>query len=374
MAVSDRLLCYALPQRQERPKVIPALSISGAFITMAPRETRKQRREAERKARKLANRTGYMVADSPSGQVRGGESPQELTASPSSPTPEPQPHPATAAYFAEMRAKADRELEDEFGADFIAYSREVSDRIATRAGLNGPARNRTEGDRPERLLVTNTASENPMGQDGSRNALSPASPRGQVNRENSRHSTGPRTPEGKLASSRNSTKHGLASGVPVIPGEDPAEFETLRNSLLREHQPADATEQILIDQLAQSYWLLQRAIRFQNDCFTPQGVDEKCLALFIRYGSTHERAFHKALNTLLRLKRDRRKTQPAPRQTQITLPDGFVSQKQGPPPPEPSTSGFVSQIDGSLEPSSAHFSEISARKSPGNAEKLPDAA
>lgn len=65
---------------------------------MTSRESRKQRREAERKARKLANKEHHNTPASPP------------------PSPEPlQPHPATAAYFAEMRAKADRELEEEFG-------------------------------------------------------------------------------------------------------------------------------------------------------------------------------------------------------------------------------------------------------------------
>ena len=288
---------------------------------MTSRENRKQRREAERKASKWAKK-----------ETRNSPAPLVPDAKPS------QPHPAAAAYFAEMRAKADRELADEFGAEFIAHAREVSDRIATRAGLSVPTRNRAE-----------------------------------ANRQNAQLSTGPRTAEGKLASSRNSLKHGLASAVPIIPGEDPAEFETLRAALLREHQPADATEQLLVDQLAQSYWLLQRAIRFQNECFTPKdanitgGIDEKRLALFLRYGSAHERAFHKALNTLLRLKKDRRKIQCAPE-------NGFVSQKGTSSLPQPSTYGFVSQINGSPEVFSANEREISAYQSPGSEEKLPTAA
>ena len=175
--------------------------------------------------------------------------------------------------------------------------------------------------------------------------------RAEINRANAEHSTGPTTPEGKLASSRNSLKHGLASGALIIPGEDRAAFDALLHDLLEDHQPANATESLLITEMAQSWWLAQRAIRLQNECFSENGVDEKRLSLFLRYQTTHERAFHKALNTLLRLKQSRAREQSISKV-------GFVS--QAPPfpritdshvPPEPSRareqavaySGFVSQ-------------------------------
>jgi hypothetical protein len=129
-----------------------------------------------------------------------------------------------------------------------------------------------------------------------------------------------------LASSRNSFKHGLASAQLIIPGEGSAAFDALLTDLLAEHQPANSTEQLLILEMAQSYWLTQRAIRFQNQCFAPEGVNEKRLALFLRYQTTHERAFHKALNTLIRLKKDHTR--------------GFVSQELAASGPE---IGFVSQ-------------------------------
>ncbi len=150
--------------------------------------------------------------------------------------------------------------------------------------------------------------------------------RTEINRANAQHSTGPRTAEGKLASSRNSLKHGLASAQLIIPSEDAADFEALLAGLLDEHQPASSTEELLVREMAQSWWLTQRALRLQNDCFTENGVDEKRLSLFLRYQTTHERAFHKALNTLIRLKKDRSR--------------GFVSQTRAKTAPEP---GFVLQ-------------------------------
>lgn len=157
-----------------------------------------------------------------------------------------------------------------------------------------------------------------------------AGTRAEINRLNARHSTGPRSETGKLASSRNSLKHGLAASTLLIPGEDPAAFESLRDVLLEEHQPASETEALLIKEMAQSYWLTRRAIRLQSDCFTEDGVDQRRLSLFLRYQTTHERAFYKALNTLMRLKKERRQ-----------IENGFVSQKT--PSRRHIENGFVSQ-------------------------------
>lgn len=293
---------------------------------MTGRQNRKQRREAERKARKLANNQSQ---------------PSTTPAEPPSPpvASRPAPHPSALALMAEMRAKADRELEDEFGADFIAHSRQVSDRIASRLGLPTSSASRIE-----------------------------------ANRLNAQRSTGPRTDTGKLASSRNALKHGLSTGTMLIPGEDASEFETLRDTLRREHQPADATEQILVDQLAQSHWLLQRAIRFQNECFTAEGVDERRLALFLRYGSAHERAFHKALNALLRLKKERRKAVAPPAKHRPAPEDGFVSQNESSRSATPPAAGFVSYSGLSANLFAPDSGKTDVRNSPSARDRFPGAA
>ncbi len=183
--------------------------------------------------------------------------------------------------------------------------------------------------------------------------------RAEINRANALHSTGPTTPQGKLASSRNSLKHGLASGEIIIPGEDPAAFDALLQDLLQEHQPANATEELLVNQMAQSYWLAQRALRMQNECFTENGVDEKRLALFLRYQTTHDRAFHKALATLIRLRRGR--ACPAhgfvsQRHADARLHDGFASQNH---PDRLPSEQFVRQ-NASSEPHEATKSRVEA--------------
>jgi hypothetical protein len=165
-----------------------------------------------------------------------------------------------------------------------------------------------------------------------------------ANRLNARLSTGPRSPMGKAASRRNSLKHGLATGERIIPGEDPAEFGALLAALQNEYQPATATEELLVTALAESHWFVQRALRLQNACFEPDGIDEKRLALFMRYQTNHQCAFHKALAALTALQKARHKA-----------PHGFVSQSKVPqskvpqndsqeaPAPELAANGFVSQ-------------------------------
>jgi hypothetical protein len=174
-----------------------------------------------------------------------------------------------------------------------------------------------------------------------------------ANRANAQHSTGPRSLTGKLASSRNSLQHGLASGTVIIPGEDPAEFESLRQDLLAEYHPATATEELLVQEMAQSFWLSERALHLQNDCFTETGVDEKRLALFLRYQTTHERAFHKALNTLRKLQKERVRESKA----------GFVSQSAS---RSARDIGFVSQSG--LEPPSrtANFGTANVNERPSD--------
>ena len=59
-----------------------------------------------------------------------------------------------------------------------------------------------------------------------------------ANRQNSLHSTGPATAEGKAASSQNALRHGLTSKQIVLPGEDAAHYDELRQDLLAAYIPA----------------------------------------------------------------------------------------------------------------------------------------
>ena len=58
--------------------------------------------------------------------------------------------------------------------------------------------------------------------------------------------------------------------------------------------------------------LAQRAQTLQAGCFDPQTgqiANEKSFSLYLRYETTHTRAFHKSLNDLLKLRAETRKQQ-----------------------------------------------------------------
>jgi hypothetical protein len=134
-----------------------------------------------------------------------------------------------------------------------------------------------------------------------------------ANQANAQLSTGAKTEEGKAISSRNHTSHGLTyrGGMFILlPWENAQEFDQLVVDLKSEHRPMCRTELILVERMAQHHWLRNRAGLLQSNCFHEDGgVDEKRLALYLRYQTTHERAFHKCLNDLLKLRAEKRKTE-----------------------------------------------------------------
>jgi len=151
-----------------------------------------------------------------------------------------------------------------------------------------------------------------------------AAARAAINRANAQHSTGPKTIEGKAVSCLNNTKFGLTGArFTILEWEDRAAFDQLLNGLRDEHQPSTPTEQILVDNMAEHHWLSQRAVLLQNLCFNIEDpacqspAHEKQLALYIRYQTTHQRAFHKCLDQLLKLRAARQREE-----------RGFESQKQ----------------------------------------------
>ncbi len=118
-------------------------------------------------------------------------------------------------------------------------------------------------------------------------------------------STGPLTAAGKATSSQNALRHGLASGTILIPGEDPEEFAALQDGLLDQYQPADLTEKILVNDMARHHWLKDRAMRLQGEALAiaQPGELPPTFSVLLRYQTTNERAFHKALTTLQALRK-----------------------------------------------------------------------
>jgi hypothetical protein len=278
---------------------------------MTPREARRARREAERKAKK--------------------------------------------AEFKRMKAEgqlvdAGYSHDQEFSPELIAEANAARERVHRRAGITLdplPAAKSVAIATPQSHSEPSLDWEPNRDQHGVSAALRPG------------HSTGPRSIQGKATSSRNSFKHGLASGQLIIPGEDAAEYESLLNALLDEHQPANTTEEMLVRELAQSYWLMQRAMALQNDAFTATAVNTKQLTLFLRYYTTYERVFHRTLNALMRLKKEAARAEKERIRQFVSQSRNsgrqFVSQKQPEAPSQPATdlpftpSDRSSSVEGSLQ-------------------------
>jgi hypothetical protein len=161
-----------------------------------------------------------------------------------------------------------------------------------------------------------------------------------ANSANSRLSTGPRTEQGKQNASRNSAKHYLTAKQIVVPGEDPAAYDELQAGLLESWNPATPQEQLLVDQIAQNAWRLLRVRRLEAATFDymmpsldpiapagpgasvkrpPANHDEAMAQAFHanakafdnvrRYATAIERAYHNAIAELIKLQKERKKTE-----------------------------------------------------------------
>jgi hypothetical protein len=113
-------------------------------------------------------------------------------------------------------------------------------------------------------------------------------------------STGPRTDAGKAVASRNAVKHNLCSKR--LTGPDLDELNAIRAKLDEEWEPSTETERMLLDQMALSKWRMDRALSLELHAFDDTHIDQQLLALALRYRTTAERSFYKALAELQRLR------------------------------------------------------------------------
>ena len=134
-----------------------------------------------------------------------------------------------------------------------------------------------------------------------------------ANRANAQLSTGPISPAGKAIVAQNRRVHGLAGQFTILPWENAADHQALTAEVHDEYQPQPGTEQRLADSLIQHYWLMLRAVRYQEQLIIeagdPDKVDAQRLALFFRYQTTHERSYYKAQRELQNLQKQKRKEQ-----------------------------------------------------------------
>jgi hypothetical protein len=147
-----------------------------------------------------------------------------------------------------------------------------------------------------------------------------------ANQANSQLSTGAKSAEGKAAVSQNNFRHGFTGAFKLLPCEDTDAFRKLHSDLCEQHQPGTGFETTLVEKMAQHFWLAQRAVSLQESCFNPESSacenerldepatlseakTEKMLALYLRYQTTHDRAFYKCADELRKLRQEKRKAE-----------------------------------------------------------------
>ena len=164
--------------------------------------------------------------------------------------------------------------------------------------------------------------------------------------------TGPRTDEGKAASSRNSLRHGLTATQVVLPGEDPAAYDALRQTLLDSHHPAEGIETILVDQIAQCVWRLNRARSIERDVLeqdltAPEGTCGGKLEKVTRYMASIERELHRSIRELTQLQSTRSRTVVAEQKASAKEDAAYVARQMADyinapcPNPNPVTINFT---------------------------------
>src|SRR5689334_8911533 len=131
-----------------------------------------------------------------------------------------------------------------------------------------------------------------------------------ANQANAQHSTGPKTPEGKAIVAQNNFQHGLSGAFRVLDWESQEEYRALHLALEKEHQPATPTEEMLVETMAHSYWLRQ-ARSHPAKHLLPQRIARlqrrKTSRSLHPLPGQYDRAFHRALNDLLKLRAEKRK-------------------------------------------------------------------
>jgi hypothetical protein len=122
------------------------------------------------------------------------------------------------------------------------------------------------------------------------------------------------TQNSRLSTGQNARKHGLTSKQVVIKGENIEEFEALKQSLQDDHKPANTTEQLLVNEIAENYWRLIRARRAEaelldRDFESVFAGDSTELDKIRRYMTSIERAWHRAIVQLEKLQTARKATE-----------------------------------------------------------------
>jgi hypothetical protein len=139
-----------------------------------------------------------------------------------------------------------------------------------------------------------------------------------ASRTNGAKSRGPITAEGKARSAPNATRHGLLSRSVLPDPKSQKAFNQLREALIREFEPHDPFELLLVEKMASFAWR-QRTVRSLETATLAGAValaDEKAavtaaeiaaktstLELCLRYDARFDSEYERTANRLIRYQR-----------------------------------------------------------------------
>ena len=150
-----------------------------------------------------------------------------------------------------------------------------------------------------------------------------------ANRANAQHSTGP---QNTSRTRFNGVQHGLTGKQTVIPGESQEEYDKFHAEFLRDLNPQSAIERTLADRTVAAAWRLKRFQRMESAFFNdrvnaflkdnPEADPDSAMAnlfidpvetakmsLFLRYQTTVQREFDKAISEFKKAQAEREKQQ-----------------------------------------------------------------
>jgi len=186
-------------------------------------------------------------------------------------------------------------------------------------------------------------------------------------RANGAKSQGPTTEEGKAKSDLNGLRHGLLASCLVLRTESEPKFLAILNGYLDEYHPEGQTENRLIEEIAAAQWLQERcwalttsliditmdrmeqeiaaefreidnatrtALAFLKEADQSSGLD-----LLNRYAARHSREWHRGIDKLRKIQKERREQGAAPTGHGPLATDHCISPNEPelPVSPEPST-------------------------------------
>jgi hypothetical protein len=202
-----------------------------------------------------------------------------------------------------------------------------------------------------------------------------------ANRANAQHSTGPKD---TMKTRFNGVRHGLTSKQTVIPGECQQEYDEFQARFLRDLNPQSEIERTMAERTIAAAWRLKRFQRIEAAYFddrvnayledNPEADPDSALAflfidpaeiaktkLFLRYQTTVQREFDKALSEFRKARAEREKQlleeavlqaareRQVPQKTMTAAVSGFASQ----PAAEPD--GYFTTANASAPPAAGEM-------------------